>query len=311
MQLEFTDREIVSVVRDYKSSNNLTWKAIARECGMSSVTLMNLCSDKEIPAKSDKWGDLRTFVLERLLPQSYEVMETEVYRQLEATMQSGIDRKLLLGVGMPPGFGKTYGCENLAARNRNVWYVCALDGMGPVNLLQEICTTLRIPRTTSGRTKYALQQSLIDWATARRGVLIIDEIDKVISRSFEVLREVYDKRHTSLSFMMVGETRLRERFVRPDRNGVDLKRMYSRTEYIEIVKIPEEDIKAYLKSHGITRLPNKQALGKIKSEVDINGGFRYLNRLVDYIYDEHPEIELGNDIALDEDTLLDAMARFK
>lgn len=201
--------EVAIRFKAYMESQNLSRKEAAAESGIADGTLYAWLKgaytgrNDNVDGKAEKWLEsVRTRAKVRnLMPREPSFIETPTalsFRMVFEYSQAGPDVGLITG---NPGTGKTMSATAYRAETPNVWMMTADSSMSsPTAILQELTELVDATEKRGPR----MMASLIRRVQGTHGLIIVDEAQHLQTRTFDLLRTIYDRAQIGLVFMGNG-----------------------------------------------------------------------------------------------------------
>lgn len=256
-------QSLAVIQRNFQMSKNMT---------ISSSTLSNLINGKGLDKVSvDMWSRLYSFCTTRVSNRDWTILDNiDMQRVLTTCANAFAEKNMKMVVG-PTGTGKTTSLKLYANRNPNTAYYCLLTpSMSQKAVLKTIGTTLNI-RTLDTTIEHLIKQ--IADKLNKGGLLILDDVGKVIQRVYAILQEIYDRTEGNCGIVLAGVPSLKKHILdNADRAKESYPELLRRITYMQELDGPtDEIIESICKDHGVL---DKRAIHYIRRNCKNFGDLR-------------------------------------
>lgn len=249
----------------------ISLKSLSKELGTrgaSTGTLSLFLSGKysgdnhEISQKLEEWLALRTRREEINIP-SNEWIETPTAKSIWVTILYAHANCKMAAIYGTPGVGKTMTCLEYASKDKKgaVWFVRASVAEDTLlGIYTKIARVLGIANPSSRKSE--LHQELLSRLTGSKGVLILDEVQRLSLKTLEAVRDLFDE--AEIGLVLCGDIESYARLINR-RNGVKCAPLTSRIgKRTEITEVSDEDLATVLDHWSVIDKDQRQCLAQAK-----------------------------------------------
>jgi len=251
--------ELRAKIREVMAESGLSLDDLSKELGRKGASrgTLSLFLDNKYKGTNDtiaqkliSWLSLRTHRQEIAIPEE-QWIETPTAQSIWVTIEYAHTNCKIAAIYGTPGVGKTMTCAKYVANSKEsaAWLVRATvaeDSL--IGIFTKIARVLGI--TAPSTRKPELYQELLNRLVDSKGVLIIDEVQRLSFKVLDAVRDLFDE--AGIGLVLCGDIESYARLINR-RNAVKCAPLTSRIgKQVEITSVNAEDLAMVLDHWAVT-----------------------------------------------------------
>lgn len=229
---------------------------------ISTATLSKVINGKGLDSIDQKmWNKIEALVMTKAERTDWVLINTRNSEHIRLTCQAAMDERNMKDIIGETGFGKTTGLRDFAKNNPGkAIYVLMDPSMNERDCIKAIA---RAYGSSAEGTKYEIVTALAARMIEIGGVLLLDDVGKVIKKFFRLIQAIYDRTEGSCGIVIAGVPALQD-FIEKNarKNKESFPEFISRVSWNQRLEVPSKNSIALIcEANGI----NKEAATAIAS----------------------------------------------
>lgn len=267
---EFKNQVVEALKRaaEQTSQNKLAQAIKVKEGNFSPAMLSQMINGNHELISEEMWMRAANFL--GLTRNAWPTVDTANRQAIMKLCDDAILYQQLVAVSAPTGLGKSATLQEFAKRNpKDVVYVHFMPLMSRLECLEHIATAIGLnTKGTPAKLMLAIAQRI-----KTKKLLILDDVDKVITEFSASLQGIYDQCEGQVGIVIAGTQVLKNQI---ERKAAQLKRnfpeLYRRISYWQPLYKPSADaVTGMAKANGIT---DEKAIDFLIGKADNYGTIR-------------------------------------